>query len=123
MKLLSTLALAAMAMPAFAQGQGAFKFEDYTERTAFEDTINQRYPIGSSYLVFKKDIIRAGAKSSRDMYDISMLHTHTFVKQQRPTTGRNFIHIWSITVTAGTDNIITAISPSLVIQGSVNTDF
>lgn len=118
---LAMLALAVSAMPAWAEGQGAFKFEDYREKTAFITTVNQRFPVGSSYLAFKRAVIPAGAKAKRDMVDNANTGTHLFQKQQRSTTGRNFIATWTIAVTE-TDDIITAITPTLVISSSIGVD-
>ena len=46
---LTTLALAFASASVWAQELAPFRFEDYTEKTAFTETVNQRFPVGSSY--------------------------------------------------------------------------
>lgn len=111
------LALLMQAGSAMAQ-TAPFRFEDYREKTAFKNAVMENFPVGSSYLAFKRVVIPAGAKAARGMVDDKETDTHIFKKQQRATTGTNFIASWAIAVTVNND-IITAITPTLSINSSI----
>lgn len=116
--LTATAVLAMLLLAGAAVGQGAFRFEDYREKTAYITAVRQHFPVGSSYLAFKRIIIPAGAKAKRDMVDNTETGAHTFIKQQRPTTGINFISTWTIAVTEVND-VITAITPTYTLGSSI----
>ena len=110
----------ATAMPALAQENPPFRFEDYKERTAFTEAVITRFPLGSSYLAFKRQVIAAGAKSGQNILN-EPENTHVFRKTERPGVATMIVNQWTITVTVDGDTL-TAVSPSFIVTSNPGSD-